>query len=152
MSFSIVCILLSFYIFVQRLHSIYNSILCVIDYAYAINSLKFLLLFLCFGKPLFFILTWRSFICFSSLKLNGTPGLTGGFQITKRPQPKDYGLIFCPNVNHLKLLFNLFFLTNVPILIPVTVFNLMQLLILQDFLFFCYYSHSMVAGGLLVMS
>ena len=25
---------------------------------------------------------------------------------------------FCPNVNHLELLFNLFFLTNVPILIP----------------------------------
>ncbi|HGK3242306.1 TPA: hypothetical protein ACJ1QE_001480, partial [Streptococcus pneumoniae] len=41
----------------------------------------------------------------------------------KRPQLENYGLIFCPNVNHLELLFNLFFLANVPVLIPVTVFN-----------------------------
>lgn len=41
----------------------------------------------------------------------------------KRPQLENYGLIFCPNVNHLELLFNLFFLVNVPVLIPVTVFN-----------------------------
>ncbi|WP_219338059.1 hypothetical protein, partial [Streptococcus pneumoniae] len=41
----------------------------------------------------------------------------------KRPQFENYGLIFCPNVNHLELLFNLFFLVNVPVLIPVTVFN-----------------------------
>lgn len=41
----------------------------------------------------------------------------------KRPQFENYGLIFCPNVNHLELLFNLFFLANVPVLIPVTVFN-----------------------------
>ncbi|HGQ0144207.1 hypothetical protein ACTQO9_07865, partial [Streptococcus pneumoniae] len=38
-------------------------------------------------------------------------------------EPENYGLIFCPNVNHLELLFNLFFLANVPVLIPVTVFN-----------------------------
>lgn len=32
---------------------------------------------------------------------------------------------FYPNVNHLELLFNLIFLINVPILIPVTVFYLL---------------------------
>ncbi|MDG7509206.1 hypothetical protein ACLVPO_02475, partial [Streptococcus pneumoniae] len=40
-----------------------------------------------------------------------------------QPTTVDKEPLFCPNVNHLELLFNLFFLVNVPVLIPVTVFN-----------------------------
>ena len=41
---------------------------------------------------------------------------------SKKTVALNYGLIFCPNLNHLEELFNLFFFTNVPILVPVTVF------------------------------
>ena len=41
----------------------------------------------------------------------------------KKTAALNYGLIFCPNVNNLEELFNLFFFANVPILIPVTVFH-----------------------------
>ena len=43
--------------------------------------------------------------------------------VRKKTVAFDYGLVFCPNINHLELLFNLFYFTNIPILIPVTVFN-----------------------------
>ncbi|HHK6556331.1 TPA: hypothetical protein ACQXB1_001915, partial [Streptococcus pneumoniae] len=45
------------------------------------------------------------------------------FKLTKNALKSVFQSIFCPNVNHLELLFNLFFLVNVPVLIPVTVFN-----------------------------
>ena len=45
----------------------------------------------------------------------------------KRPQSKNYGLIFCPNLNHLELLFSLFFFTSSTIWVPVTIFHSLHL-------------------------
>ena len=71
------------YISVQILHGIYNSISCVIDYAYVINSLKFLLLFLCFGKPLFYF-NMEVFYLFFIAKAKRNPRSNRGFSNYKK--------------------------------------------------------------------
>ena len=72
--------------------------------------------------------------------------------LRKKTAAFNHGLIFCPNVNHLEELFNLFFFIFSTIWVPVAIFHSLYSLYLSHFRKFCSYSHSIVAGGLLVIS